>query len=104
MQFNGINGPSNINKAQQVQSIRSETPDQNSLQEAKNDPSAKDTVEISQNKTSQASNISSTASGSEGIRLELVNRVRAEILAGTYDTEEKMDIALSRLLDELEGR
>ena len=38
-----------------------------------------------------------------GIRIELVNRVRAEIAAGTYDTPEKWDAALDRLLDRLEG-
>ena len=31
------------------------------------------------------------------IRFDLVNRVRAEIAAGTYDTPERMDIALERM-------
>ena len=35
------------------------------------------------------------------IRWELVNRVRLEIEAGTYDTPEKMEIALDRLLEQL---
>jgi hypothetical protein len=38
-----------------------------------------------------------------GIRLDLVNRVRAEIAAGTYDTPEKWEIALDRLLERLES-
>ena len=33
------------------------------------------------------------------IRYDLVARVRKEIAAGTYDTPEKMDAALERLLD-----
>lgn len=33
------------------------------------------------------------------IRFELVARVRREIAAGTYDTPEKMEIALARLLE-----
>ena len=33
------------------------------------------------------------------IRLDLVNRVRAEIAAGTYYTDEKFEIALSRMFD-----
>lgn len=37
------------------------------------------------------------------IRVELVNRIRAEIAAGTYETEEKLDIALSRMLQRLES-
>jgi hypothetical protein len=38
----------------------------------------------------------------EPIRTDLVARVRAEIAAGTYDTPEKWDEALDRLLDRLE--
>jgi hypothetical protein len=34
----------------------------------------------------------------DSIRRELVERVRKEIAQGTYDTPEKMDIALERLL------
>jgi anti-sigma28 factor (negative regulator of flagellin synthesis) len=37
------------------------------------------------------------------VRHELVARVKAEIEAGTYETEEKLDIAVGRLLDELSG-
>jgi hypothetical protein len=38
-----------------------------------------------------------------GVRTELVRRVRAEIAAGTYETPEKLDLALGRLLDQLDG-
>jgi len=33
-----------------------------------------------------------------GIRHDLVARVRREIAAGTYDTPEKLDLALARML------
>ena len=36
------------------------------------------------------------------IRWELVERVRREIAAGSYDTPEKMEIALERLLEQLD--
>ena len=36
-----------------------------------------------------------------GIRGDLVARVRGEIAAGTYETPEKIDAALNRLLDEI---
>ena len=36
------------------------------------------------------------------IRTELVARVRREIAAGTYDTEEKFEKALDKLLQRLE--
>jgi negative regulator of flagellin synthesis FlgM len=35
------------------------------------------------------------------IRHDLVNLIRGQIANGTYDTPEKMDIALERLLDEI---
>lgn len=36
------------------------------------------------------------------IRMDLVERVKKEIAAGTYDTDEKWEAALDRLLDRLE--
>jgi hypothetical protein len=36
------------------------------------------------------------------VRRELVDRVRREIAAGTYDTQEKWEAALDKLLDRLE--
>ena len=35
------------------------------------------------------------------IRADLVARVKAEIEAGTYETPERLEIAVERLLDEL---
>ena len=43
----------------------------------------------------------SQARQSAPIRQDLVDRVRAEIAAGVYDTEEKFDLALDRLAAEL---
>jgi hypothetical protein len=37
------------------------------------------------------------------IRADLVERVRREIAEGTYDTPEKWEIALDRLLNRLES-
>jgi hypothetical protein len=37
-----------------------------------------------------------------GVRTELVERVRREIAAGTYETPDKLQEALERLLDRLE--
>ena len=36
-----------------------------------------------------------------GIRQDLVNRIRSEIAAGTYETPDKLDAALDRMLDEM---
>ena len=38
------------------------------------------------------------------VRRELVERVRAEIEAGAYETPEKMGIAIDRLIEDLTGR
>jgi negative regulator of flagellin synthesis FlgM len=35
------------------------------------------------------------------VRMELVNQIRAQIAAGTYETPDKLEIALDRLLDEI---
>ena len=35
------------------------------------------------------------------VRQERVDQIRAEIAGGVYETEEKIDIAVSRLLDEI---
>jgi negative regulator of flagellin synthesis FlgM len=43
----------------------------------------------------------SQARESTEIRHELVNRVKREIAAGVYDTEEKFELALDRLLNEI---
>lgn len=45
--------------------------------------------------------VDSTSSVDQPIRADLVSRVRAEIAAGTYETPEKLDIAIGRALSEL---
>jgi len=37
-------------------------------------------------------------------RCERIRRIRAEIKAGTYETSDKLDIAISRLIDDLHRR
>lgn len=37
------------------------------------------------------------------VRADLVQRVKAEIAAGTYETPDRLDVALERLMDELTG-
>lgn len=38
------------------------------------------------------------------VREELVREIKAEIAMGTYETPEKLDIAIQRMLDEMSGR
>jgi negative regulator of flagellin synthesis FlgM len=41
------------------------------------------------------------ASAGPDVRTDLVNRLRAEIASGTYETPERLDGALDRLLNQL---
>ena len=50
------------------------------------------------------SDVRGSESSSSGVRFELVNRIKAEIVAGTYDTADKMDIALERLIGRMNPR
>ena len=44
---------------------------------------------------------SAESTSAESMRTDLVRRVRSEIAQGTYETPEKLDAALDRLLDEI---
>lgn len=50
---------------------------------------------------SPAAEAASRAAESGGVRNDLVNLIRGQIANGTYDTPEKMDIALERMLDQM---
>lgn len=55
-----------------------------------------DEVEIS-----EAARLAEQAAESAGIRQDRVSAIREQIAQGTYETPEKLDAALERLLDEL---
>jgi negative regulator of flagellin synthesis FlgM len=82
----GLNGP-HFNRADSPQSGKSVA-----------GPS--DQLDISQAAEAAIQASESGAGGGE-IRADLVARVRSEIATGTYETPEKLDAALDRLLDEL---
>ena len=56
----------------------------------------KDEVQIS-----DAARLVEQAQQAPDIRQDRVNAIRAQIAAGTYETQEKLEIAVSRLLDEI---
>jgi negative regulator of flagellin synthesis FlgM len=58
--------------------------------------SFKDSVEIS-----DAGRLAGQMSQIPDIRQNRVNEIRAQIAAGTYETDAKMNVALDRLLDEI---
>ena len=55
-----------------------------------------DRVEIS-----PAANAAIEAAEGGRVRTDLVNLIRNQIAAGTYDTPEKMNVAMERLLDQM---
>jgi negative regulator of flagellin synthesis FlgM len=50
---------------------------------------------------SDAARLVEQAQQAPDIRQDRVNTIRAQIAAGTYETPDKLDMALSRLLDEI---
>jgi negative regulator of flagellin synthesis FlgM len=59
-------------------------------------PRPSDRVDIS-----PAAEAAVRAAESGEVRQELVNQIRAQIASGTYETADKLDVALDRLLDEI---
>ena len=57
-----------------------------------------DTIELS-----QVARLTAAVHELPDVRTELVERVKAEIAAGTYDTPDRIDVALENLLDEMTG-
>jgi negative regulator of flagellin synthesis FlgM len=93
MQINGpahIHGPQSINAPHRPMNASAAT-------------SAPRAAEVDQLDISPEADMVSRAREMSDIRQNVVSRVRAEIEAGTYETPEKLDIALGRMLDELTG-
>lgn len=57
----------------------------------------KDELRLS-DEAAKVGDVGQTESSSAGIRFDLVNRIKSEIAAGTYETADKLDIAVDRLL------
>ncbi|WP_428938623.1 flagellar biosynthesis anti-sigma factor FlgM [Fontivita pretiosa] len=63
---------------------------------ASQQPRASDKLELS-----GMSHLLQALKSDRSVRAEKVAQIKAQIEAGTYETEEKLDIAADRLLDEL---
>jgi len=57
-----------------------------------------DTVEVS-----HVARLTAAVHELPDVRADLVARVKAEIAAGTYETPDRLDVALEHLLDEMTG-
>jgi negative regulator of flagellin synthesis FlgM len=89
-----IYGPSHVHGPQQLQGPHWNRPA--APASGASAPSTVDQVDIS-----PAAEAAAQANETGGIRGDLVARVRSEIAAGTYETAEKLDAAVDRLLNEI---
>ncbi len=89
-----IHGPSHLHGAQPLNAPHRVAAPQTPVESAYTGPT--DTVEFS----SEASLISQVHDLPD-IRADRVAQIRAQIAAGTYETDDKLNTALDRLLDEL---
>ena len=65
-------------------------------------PNAPATKSVDSVDISPAAEAAIQAAESGEIRQGLVDRIRTQIAAGTYETPDKLDVAVQRLLDEIE--
>ena len=91
-----INGPSNIHGAQSLQG-----PQRTQGVAGKQPASA--TQGADQVDISPEADLISRVRDVPDVRADRVAEIRQQIEAGTYETAEKLDIAVGRLLDEISG-
>ncbi len=91
-----INGLSNVGGSQPIRSIQKlDGPAASQSTQALH---GADQIEIS-----AEADMISRANEVNDIRAERVDSIRQQIAAGTYDTDEKLEIAIGRLFDQLAG-
>jgi len=95
MEIHGIHGPQPVNGPQGIQPSNPTS--------ATDQVQAPDQLQISQEAemASQAAELVEQVHQLPDIRADRVDEIRAAIDAGTYETEERLDIAVDRLLDEI---
>lgn len=107
MQVNGPGTPSATSKLHSAQSLSGPHFSKKAAASQASTAQPTDKLEISA-EASEAARVSELADtrasehvkDAEGVRTGLVSRLRSEIAAGTYESADKLDAALDRLLDE----
>lgn len=97
MEINKLSNVSGISRVNAVQQPKVEAGSAK-ISSNENVQTKQDVVNIQTPGTASASDVTFSGEKIDGIRTDLVNRVRAEITAGTYETPEKLEIALEKLL------
>jgi anti-sigma28 factor (negative regulator of flagellin synthesis) len=85
-----------IQSSPNIQGTQRPSVGQSYAEPSRHTASLKDSVSFS-DEALRLNDVAKSDAGAGKIRFDLVNRVKAEIAAGTYDTSEKMDIALDRM-------
>lgn len=96
MNIYGIHGTQGVAAPHQAGLLK-----RNNGAETKSNVAARDEMEISTQQTGETQNVRNAGLDASEIRLDLVNRVRSEIAAGTYYSDEKFEIALDRMLRDI---
>lgn len=88
MNINGVNGLNGVSNISQTSAITRNNGTSVPSQQVQADRSEISALNAAAPKGEMNSN---------GVRIELVNRIREQIAAGTYYTQEKMDVAMQKL-------
>ncbi len=89
MNFNSINAAAATNPVEPVEQTAQ-------VAQSTETTAIVDTVEIS-----TAARLAAMAQELPDVRADLVSRVKAELAAGVYETPDKIEVAIERLLDDL---
>ncbi len=97
MNIYGIHGTQGVAAPRRAEMLKRETG-----VETKSNVAQRDEMQISTQQAEAAQSANASAFNASEIRLDLVNRIRSEIAAGTYYSDEKFEIALNRMFDSFE--
>ena len=92
---------SHIQSVQNIQGLQ-RAAEKSNAEPISSTASLKDAISFSE-EALRLSELTPTNTESPRIRFDLVNRIKAEIAAGTYDTSDKMDVALDRMASRVLG-
>lgn len=92
MNINGVNGMNGVGPTSQVSSVRRNTTANENAKAV-----AGDGMELNAQNSVKGSSMNPNE-----IRIELVNRVRAEIAAGTYYSDAKLEAAMNKMFASFE--
>jgi anti-sigma28 factor (negative regulator of flagellin synthesis) len=91
-----------ISSVPNIQGLTRTAPERNLSQVGNDALPIKDSVSFSAEALKLSDSIGADT-GTSNIRFDLVNRIKSEIAAGTYDTPDKMDAAVEKMAAKIFG-